>query len=197
MGGVKRPRCAGAPAPSRAKCEIDRCLGADLTNSPANVKEDRSPDCENLIRDVPGKVRKCMGYETIAQYPARINGVFARREDSEFLVHAGTKLYLGEEEIYSGMADARSSAWQFGDKLYIIDGAGLTVFDDTAAGPVGDAAKIPLFTIAKAPAGGGTQYENLNLIQPKFTEQFLGWLLYTSDAADALPCGGLGGRPTT
>ena len=39
---------------------------------------------------------------------------------------------------------------------------------------MGDAAKIPLFTIAKAPAGGGTQYENLNLIQPKFTEQFLG-----------------------
>ena len=63
---------------------------------------------------------------------------------------------------------------QFEDKLYIIDGAGLTVFDGVAAAPVGDDAKIPLFTIAKAPTGGGTQYENLNLIQPKFTEQFLG-----------------------
>lgn len=161
-------------SPSRSILNVNEFYGIDYTNSPANVDKSRSPNGQNMIRDVPGKVRKRMGYETIAQYPARINGVFARREDSEFLVHAGTKLYLGEDEIYSGMADARSSAWQFGDKLYIIDGAGLTVFDGTAAGPVGDAARIPLFTIAKAPTGGGTQYENLNLIQPKFTEQFLG-----------------------
>lgn len=170
--------------PGRSILDVDRFLGVDYTNSPANVDKSRSPNGQNMIRDVPGKVRKCMGYETIAQYPARINGVFARREDDGFLVHAGTKLYFtgGTQaggtpegtELFSGMADARSSAWQFGDKLYIIDGAGLTVFDGTAAGPVGDAAKIPLFTIAKAPAGGGTQYEELNLIQPKFTEQFLG-----------------------
>ena len=161
-------------SPSRSILNVNEFYGIDYTNSPANVDKSRSPNGQNMIRDVPGKVRKRMGYETIAQYPARINGVFARREDSEFLVHAGTKLYLGEEEIYSGMADARSSAWQFGDKLYIIDGAGLTVFGGTAAGPVGDADRIPLFAIAKAPTGGGTQYENLNLIQPKFTEQFLG-----------------------
>ena len=170
--------------PGRSILDVDRFLGVDYTNSPANVDKSRSPNGQNMIRDVPGKVRKCMGYETIAQYPARINGVFARREDDGFLVHAGTKLYFtgGTQaggtpegtELFSGMADARSSAWQFGNKLYILDGAGLTVFDGAAAGPVGDAAKIPLFTIAKAPAGGGTQYEELNLIQPKFTEQFLG-----------------------
>lgn len=161
-------------SPLRSILNVDKFYGIDYTNSPANVDKSRSPNGQNMIRDVPGKVRKRMGYETMAQYPARINGVFARREDTQFLVHAGTKLYLGEEEIYGDMADARSSAWQFGDKLYIIDGAGLTVFDGAAAAPVGDDAKIPLFTIAKAPAGGGTQYENLNLIQPKFTEQFLG-----------------------
>lgn len=161
-------------SPSRSILNVDKFYGIDYTNSPANVDKSRSPNGQNMIRDVPGKVRKRMGYETMAQYPARINGVFARREDTQFLVHAGTKLYLGKEEIYRDMADARSSAWQFGDKLYIIDGAGLTVFDGAAAAPVGDDAKIPLFTIAKAPAGGGTQYENLNLIQPKFTEQFLG-----------------------
>ena len=170
--------------PGRSILNVDRFLGVDYTNSPANVEKSRSPNGQNMIRDVPGKVRKCMGYETVAQYPARINGVFARREDAGFLVHAGEKLYFSGgaqadgapagSELYSGMADARSSAWQFGDKLYIIDGAGLTVFDGAAAAPVGDDAKIPLFTIAKAPAGGGTQYEELNLIQPKFTEQFLG-----------------------
>ena len=124
----------------------------DYTNSPANVEKGRSPNGQNMIRDVPGKVRKCMGYETVAQYPARINGVFARREDAGFLVHAGEKAVFfsggaradstpAGSEFYSGMADARSSAWQFGDKLYIIDGAGLTVFDGAAAAPVGDDAK--------------------------------------------------------
>ena len=111
--------------PGRSILDVDRFLGVDYTNSPANVDKSRSPNGQNMIRDVPGKVRKCMGYETIAQYPARINGVFARREDDGFLVHAGTKLYFtgGTQaggtpegtELFSGMADARSSAWQFGD----------------------------------------------------------------------------------
>lgn len=159
--------------PARSILNVDTFYGVDYTNSPANVDKGRSPNGQNMIRDVPGKVRKRMGYETMAEYPARINGVFARREDTQLVVHAGTKLYLGEEEIYAGMADAPSSAWQFGDKLYLIDGAHLTVFNGETAAPVQDAAKVPLVTIAKAPSGGGKQYESLNLIQPKFTEQFL------------------------
>ena len=75
--------------PGRSILNVDRFLGVDYTNSPANVEKSRSPNGQNMIRDVPGKVRKCMGYETVAQYPARINGVFARREDAGFLVHAG------------------------------------------------------------------------------------------------------------
>lgn len=47
---------------------IDRFMGCDFTNSPAAVHEFQSPNCINMIRDVPGKVRKCMGYETLIDF---------------------------------------------------------------------------------------------------------------------------------
>ena len=48
-------------SPTRSVLTVDTFLGVDFTNSPANVDINRSPDAENMIRDVPGKVRKCMG----------------------------------------------------------------------------------------------------------------------------------------
>lgn len=55
-------------SPSRSVIQIENFLGADFTNSAANMDTGKSPNCINMIRDVPGKVRKCMGYETIATY---------------------------------------------------------------------------------------------------------------------------------
>ena len=49
-------------SPQKSIVTISDFLGVDLTNSPANVDEQKSPNSENMIRDVPGKVRKRMGY---------------------------------------------------------------------------------------------------------------------------------------
>ena len=57
-------------SPARSVIQIDNFLGADFTNSAANMDTGKSPNCINMIRDVPGKVRKCMGYETVEQYTA-------------------------------------------------------------------------------------------------------------------------------
>lgn len=190
---------------------MDEFLGADFTNYPANVDVRRSPHLVNMVRDVPGKVRKSMGYEQLDSYPARINGVFPLRgalagddgEDAPPLVHAGTRLYRdalvdGERqrrELYDGAADTRSRAWQFGEKLYFADGKRYLVYDGAAVTPVDSWEKtyVPVATIAKAPKGGGTQYEGLNLLTPKFTERFLGTaadkqytLSYENLAADAV-----------
>ena len=43
--------------PGRSILDVDRFLGVDYTNSPANVDKSRSPNGQNMIRDVPGKVR--------------------------------------------------------------------------------------------------------------------------------------------
>lgn len=43
---------------------IDEFLGVDFTNSGTNMDEFRSPNAENMVRLVPGKVRKRTGYKT-------------------------------------------------------------------------------------------------------------------------------------
>lgn len=161
-------------APSRSILVIDEFHGVDFTNSPTNVDEKKSPNAPNMIRDVPGKVRKGMGWHTVKQYSERINGVHFRREDTDGLVHSGTKLYKGDDEVYSEANDERSQSWQFGENLYIVDGKALLTYDGTDVKLTSTAAKIPTLTIAKSPTGGGTPFEDLNLIQPAFIELFAG-----------------------
>lgn len=161
-------------APSRSILVIDEFHGVDFTNSPTNVDEKKSPNAPNMIRDVPGKVRKSMGWHTVKQYSDRINGVHFRREDTDGLVHSGTKLYKGDDEVYSEANDERSQSWQFGENLYIVDGKALLTYDGTDVKLTSTAAKIPTLTIAKSPTGGGTPFEDLNLIQPAFIELFAG-----------------------
>lgn len=161
-------------SPKRSVAVIDEFLGVDFTNSPSNVDLKKSPNGVNMIRDVPGKVRKCMGYETIKTYDARINGAHFRHGDEEYLIHSGTKIYKGETALYSDMDDARSKSWQIEDNLYIVDGKALLVYDGTTVKKASDDGYIPTLTIAKSPSGGGEQYEALNLLQPGFTELFGG-----------------------
>ena len=161
-------------SPKRSVAVIDEFLGVDFTNSPSNVDLKKSPNGVNMIRDVPGKVRKCMGYETIKTYDSRINGAHFRHGDQEYLIHSGTKLYKGDTVLYSDMNDARSKSWQIEDNLYIVDGKALLVYDGTKVKKASDDGYIPTLTIAKAPSGGGEQYEALNLLQPGFTELFAG-----------------------
>ena len=50
-------------SPAKSIFTIDEFLGVDLTNSPANIADNRSPNAPNMTRLVPGKVRKRMGYK--------------------------------------------------------------------------------------------------------------------------------------
>lgn len=175
-------------SPAKSIMTINHFLGVDFTNSPANIDINRSPNAENMIRDVPGKVRKSMGWEVIEEYDGKINGCYSLKNDEDYIVHAGTKIYHGTDLIYSNANDERSSAWQFDDKLYILDGKQILVYSQTKDGdnithnvaPVSSVAKIPTVTISKNPTGGGTSYEDLNLLQPGFEEHFLG----TADATE-------------
>lgn len=51
-------------SPRRSIFNIDEFLGVDMTNSGTNVSDKMSPNAPNMIREVPGKVRKRMGYRT-------------------------------------------------------------------------------------------------------------------------------------
>jgi hypothetical protein len=68
-------------------------LGCDFTSDGSTVDETHSPDCLNMTRLVPGKVRKRMGYRELTDYGAPIYGVHRFSTTDTWLVHAGNKIY--------------------------------------------------------------------------------------------------------
>lgn len=155
---------------------IETFRGVDLNNSPTNVDKSRSPAAPNMIRDQVGKVRKRMGYTTIATAPGAIHGIYHLEEKT--MVHAGDKLYQwngGEGFTELGtMADDRSRGFVFDKKLYLLDGVKFRVYDGEALKAVEEDAYVPTIIISRNPDGGGTSYEALNLLGRKWTESFLG-----------------------
>ncbi|MEG2182943.1 MAG: hypothetical protein RRY69_07790 [Oscillospiraceae bacterium] len=177
------------PTVSVSKLKISRFGGVDETNQPSGVDTARACFAPNMIRDVPGKVRKRVGYEKVASYGARINGAFEIR--GRTIIHAGAKLYDGTAEIFSGLADMKSSGVKFDGKILLLDGVKMRVYgefdnpsyDSAIAGSspkiwsvksVEELAKIPTVTIARAPNGGGTTFEAVNMLQSKRKDSFLG-----------------------
>ena len=55
-------------SPKRNIFNIDSFLGVDMTNNGTSVDERMSPNAPNMIRDVPGKVRKRMGYKVVKDF---------------------------------------------------------------------------------------------------------------------------------
>lgn len=57
-------------SPKKNILTIDEFLGVDFTNTGSNIEEVRSPNAENMVRLVPGKVRKRMGYSIPVDFSA-------------------------------------------------------------------------------------------------------------------------------
>lgn len=161
---------------------LDSFLGVDLRNAPSKVSTVRSPNAVNMIRDTVGTNRKRHGYETILTLDGRVNGFHTLKTPSltAHLIHAGSNLYLYNDEledatlIYQTANDHFSQSRQINSKLYILDGKDILVFDGTTVESISNVAYIPTTTFAKAPSGGGTSLEPLNLVSPYRTEKFTG-----------------------
>jgi len=160
---------------------IETFRGVDLNNSPSNVDKSRSPEAPNMIRDQVGKVRKRMGYTTIATAPNGdpINGRYVF--GSEQLIHAGAKLYKltfsGSTATFTeigDMANEKSRGFIFDEKLFLLDGTNYKVYNGTTLQNVSAIAYKPMIIISRNPDGGGTSYESLNLIGTGWKESFLG-----------------------
>ncbi|MBP5564448.1 MAG: hypothetical protein J6X45_01850, partial [Lachnospiraceae bacterium] len=83
---------------------IDNFLGADFTNSPAGMDKSKSPNLKNMIRDVPGKIRKCMGYENIVSFnPAPSTGYIF--EDTS-IQKTGLTLTVYQDKISCNYSDS-------------------------------------------------------------------------------------------
>lgn len=178
-------------SPELKKETMDNFRGVDFANNATQVNPSRSPDAQNIISDLAGKPVKRTGYETIASFGARINGIFrlATEDTEKFIVHAGTKLYEwvrtdGEfaasgTQIYTDMNNQRSVAFQNDKKLYLLDGKTYLVygeFDDAwMVKKVTDIATVPLCILSQNPDGTeGKKKRDVNVLTKKRTYSFYG-----------------------
>ena len=108
-------------SPAKSVYTIDMFKGVDFSNSPANIDDNKSPNAINMIRDVPDKVRKRMGYEVLKHYGANLlavtsatTGIFTVNADKSvkvsgsgaadfYLANSTFELKAGKKYILKGV----------------------------------------------------------------------------------------------
>ena len=152
--------------------------GVDFTDREVSLH--RSPDSLNLWKDYK-KLGKCIetrpDIELVATYDNTIYGLFfySVGNTEMMIVHSGTKLYRVEGntkiELFTGMKPAKSNAFVYNQILYIKDGINYLKYDGKTIGQV--VGYIPTTSIARKPAGGGTVYEDVNMLSAWRKNTFL------------------------
>ena len=148
--------------------------GVDFSNRKDEVNIYRSPDALNVWKNYKSTNGKCIetrpDVELLAEYSNTIFGLFFY--DYGALIHSGTKLYKGQTEIYSSMAEHKSNYFVFNNLIYVMDGTNYLQFDGETISEV--TGFIPTTTIARTPNQGGTTYEDVNLLSPYRKNTFSG-----------------------
>ena len=102
-------------SPTKQVYESTKFLGADFTSESSTVDDTKSPNVQNMIRSVPGKIRKRMGYEKLFDYNDPIYGVHHLSTTDVWLVHAGNKLY--------NLFAPKGGKWIDHDENYVVNEA--------------------------------------------------------------------------
>lgn len=149
--------------------------GADFRGKEINLS--RSPDCLNVWKDYKAwedyketnGIRTRPGLELKKSITGSLNGIYFYK--GQMLVHAGTTLYNENTAITNAMNNAPSVGFVYEDDFYIIDGTRYLKYDGTSIKEV--EGYIPTTTIARKPMGGGTKYEDVNMLSDYRKNSFL------------------------
>lgn len=148
--------------------------GVDFRGEEINLL--RSPDSVNMWKDYKetDSIRTRPGMKELHSFDEPVYGVFFY--NNAMLVHSGKKLYKvvdGEKTVlYSedshnykptvGLNEARSNAFLYNNLWFFKDGVNYLQYDgETIKDVVG---YVPTTSIGRKPAGGGTIYEDVNLL---------------------------------
>ena len=139
------------------------------------ISLNRSPDSLNVWKDYTKtdsiRTRPAMALHTA--FAESVYGVFSYK--GNLLVHSGTKLYkieAGEKTIlFSGLSTSASDAFVYEGLWYFKDGKHYLQYDGTTIGEV--VGYVPTTSIGRKPAGGGTIFEDVNLLTGKRINTFL------------------------
>ena len=146
--------------------------GVDFRGEEINLV--RSPDCLNVWKDYKEtesiRTRPGMKHHYGSEH---IYGIFFFKDF--MIVHAGQKLSKvsnGEvTELWTGVNEIQSQAFVFEDMWYFKDGKHYLQYDGTTIKEV--EGYVPTTTIARKPMGGGTKYEDVNMMSDYRKNSFL------------------------
>ena len=146
--------------------------GVDFRGEEINLS--RSPDSVNMWKDYreTESIRTRPGLNAISA-AKNVYGIFFFR--GEMLVHSEDILYKsvdGELDIlYTGLRGIPSQAFVYDNKWYFKDGMNYVVYDGETIEPV--VGYIPTTSIARKPMGGGSKYEDVNMLSDYRKNSFL------------------------
>ena len=142
--------------------------GVDFSNRKDEVSLYRSPDSINMWKNYKNSKGQAIesrpDVELVETYTDAIWGLFfySYGGATHKIVHAGTKLYDNHNVVYNKMVAHKSKAFIYDSLLYIKDGANYLVYDGKEVKEV--EGYIPTTSISRNPSGGGTSYEDTNLL---------------------------------
>lgn len=147
--------------------------GVDFRGEEINLV--RSPDSLNVWKDYKetDSIRTRPGMELHTSFSAPVYGVFFYKE--YMLVHSGTSLYKvtggTKTTIYTGLKAAASDSFIYENIWYFKDGQNYLQYDGTTIKEV--EGYVPTTSIGRKPSGGGTTYEDVNMLTGRRINTFL------------------------
>jgi hypothetical protein len=135
----------------------------------------RSPDSLNVWKDYKEteSIRTRPGLELKNSFDDPVYGVFFFNGIQ--IVHSGTKLYKvvngGKTVIFSGAKAVVSDSFIYENIWYFKDGKNYLQYDGATIKAV--VGYIPTTSIARKPSGGGTIYEDVNMLSSRRINTFL------------------------
>lgn len=151
--------------------------GVDFRGEEINLV--RSPDSLNVWKKYTEteSIRTRPSMELKQAFDAPVYGVFFYKAGATemMLVHSGTELYKvvnGKKTmLFSGLNEAASDSFVYESTWYFKDGAHYLQYDGATIKEV--EGFVPTTSIARKPEGGGTIYEDVNLLSGRRINTFL------------------------
>ena len=147
--------------------------GVDFRGEEINLI--RSPDSLNVWKDYreTESIRTRPGMKKKHSYSSPVYGIFNYK--GALMIHTGATLRkvtdAGETILHENMAQRASQAFVYEDIFYIKDGKNYLMYDGTTIKEV--VGYVPTTTIGRKPMGGGTKYEDVNMISDRRKNTFL------------------------
>ena len=147
--------------------------GVDFRGEEINLV--RSPDSLNVWKDYKEteSIRTRPGMALHTAFTDYVYGIYFY--NGMTLVHSGTKLYKvtgnTKSEIFSGANNASGNAFVYENVWYFKDGVNYIQYDGKTIKAV--EGYIPTTSIARKPVGGGTVYEDVNMLSDYRKNSFL------------------------